>query len=488
MTFSKISQHEWKLLALIVVIAFLVRAYRITYPLGDWHSWRQADTASVTREYVKHGIDLLHPTFHDISTVPNNMDNSAHGYRMVEFPFVNAALALLLKTFPFMSLVVTSRLASSLVSLGTLATLYFLVKKLSGKRVAATTATIFALLPYSVYYSRVILPEPYMLFFSTLSLFSFLKWLQTKSYPWMIISSVNLALALLLKPFVVFLAPTYLGLILFHFKSIKAFRKFVSIETVLSLVTYVVIAFLPFILWRKWIAQYPEGIPASAWLFNGNGIRFRPAWIRWLGYERLTKLFLGYVGVIFLPLSFLRFSREKIVYLGWWLSIGLYFSVIATGNVQHDYYQNLMTPIVCISVAVGSWELVRLITKWFSNQKMALTTVAVLNLLMLLLAWQRVKGYFNVNHFDYVEAGQAVDQLVPADAKVIAPAEGDTQFLFQTNRTGWPVGTDVEGKIAKGATIYVTVNMDDEMHFVEDHFTLIRKNDRYAIFDLTKPL
>ena len=48
------------------------------------------------------------------------------------------------------------------------------------------------------------------------------------------------------------------------------------------------------------------------------------------------------------------------------------------------------------------------------------------------------------------------------------------------------VGAFVE--IQKGATIYVTTNFDDEMHFVESQFTLIQKNDTYAIFDLTKPL
>ena len=38
-----------------------VRLYKITSPIGDWHSWRQADTSAVTRNFVKYGSDLLHP-------------------------------------------------------------------------------------------------------------------------------------------------------------------------------------------------------------------------------------------------------------------------------------------------------------------------------------------------------------------------------------------------------------------------------------------
>ncbi len=51
------------LLGFILIVGLVVRLYRINEPLADWHSWRQADTAAVTREYVKNGIDLLRPRY-----------------------------------------------------------------------------------------------------------------------------------------------------------------------------------------------------------------------------------------------------------------------------------------------------------------------------------------------------------------------------------------------------------------------------------------
>jgi hypothetical protein len=88
----------------IILLGFVVRVYKIDTPLADWHSWRQADTASVAVEYVKHGIDLLHPKYMDLSNIPSGMENP-EGFRMVEFPLIPALVALIFKTMqPFITM------------------------------------------------------------------------------------------------------------------------------------------------------------------------------------------------------------------------------------------------------------------------------------------------------------------------------------------------------------------------------------------------
>ena len=110
---------------------------------------------------------------------------------------------------------------------------------------------------------------------------------------------------------------------------------------------------------------------------------------------------------------------------------------------------------------------------------------------MLKVSWENVKGYFNVNHWEYVKAGQAIDELTPPDAKVIAPAFGDTIFLYQTNRTGWPIGFEIEDKVNLGAEYYVSTSYDDEARTIEEKYTTIMKTDDFIIIklqekDLTK--
>ena len=41
------------LFVIILLLGFGVRLYKITSPIADWHSWRQADTASVTRNFCE---------------------------------------------------------------------------------------------------------------------------------------------------------------------------------------------------------------------------------------------------------------------------------------------------------------------------------------------------------------------------------------------------------------------------------------------------
>ena len=468
----------------------MLRLYRIHYPLLDWHSWRQADTASVTREYVKADhVDLLRPQYHDLSNIPSGKANP-QGYRMVEFPIINGLIAQFLlfsQSLGFnFDLVIVSRLFSILASLIAIYALYRLIKLIDSLPLALLSALIYAILPYAVYYGRAILPEPFVMAFSLLSLWhwaefchriSLKKEQQAKQqHTWLhySLALIALALAALLKPFVAFLAPVYLMIAWFYLDK-KTFN-------IPAFYLFALLAFLPLLLWRHWITNFPAGIPASAWLFNQNNIRLRPAWWSWLFYERLTKLFLGFTGLILLFANLWQARRVWLIYVAWWLGIVLYFVVIATGNVQHDYYQNLMIPIVVISLARGSL----ILREKFTKPLIGSLVVTLLIASSIILSAQRIAGYFNVNTWEYVEAGQAVDRLAPDSALVIAPAMGDTAFLFQTNRRGWPVGFAIEEKIAQGATIYVSINDDDERRALAEQYATLEVGERYLILDLTK--
>jgi len=57
---------DFIILFLILVAGLSFRLYKISSPLADLHSWRQADTSAVTRNFVKRGIDLSHPRYDDL--------------------------------------------------------------------------------------------------------------------------------------------------------------------------------------------------------------------------------------------------------------------------------------------------------------------------------------------------------------------------------------------------------------------------------------
>ncbi len=480
-------KKEFAFLLLILVLAFILRTYRITAPLADWHSWRQADTAAVARNFVNQEIDLLKPKYDDLSTIASGQENP-QGYRMVEFPIFAFLHSLFFKLFSFVSFETGGRLLSIFFSLGTIIFLFLIVGEIAGLPLALITAFFYAVLPYNIYYNRVILPEPMMIATSLGSVYFFIKGTNSIfNFQFSIfnffLSSIFFIIALLLKPFALFLI---LPPVLYIFIK-KFFQSKKKLYLFIGLFIYLFIGLLPFAVWRLWIQQFPEGIPANMWLLNGDEIRFKGAWFYWLFAERLAKLILGYWGVIFLAFGLLRKASQKSSYLFhfWFLSCLAYLAVVATGNVRHDYYQILIIPVVCIFLARGVLFLLKEARKIFSSLGCWLLAAGCF-LFMESFGWYQVRDFFNINHPEIVAAGQQVKKLSQEEDKVIAPYGGDTAFLYQTERKGWPIGGNIEDRIKKGASFYVTVKKDQELKDLKKQCLLLEEQESFAIVDLRR--
>jgi 4-amino-4-deoxy-L-arabinose transferase-like glycosyltransferase len=420
------------------------------------------------------------------SGLNNQGKDNVDGWRMVEFPLVNGLLAYLLRAFPSLDLVLVSRLASVVASLFSLYFLALIVRGVYGDRIALASAFFFAVLPYSIYYSRVILPEPFFIALSLASMFAYFKFLKTKDWRFVITSALLFALALLVKPMAIFFIPVFFGLRWRDGVALKA--KDVASAIIFGL------CFIPLLLWRRWILQFPLGIPFSNWLYNGGEgqnlspiymIRFKPAWFRWLFYERLTKLFLGFFGLFAFVAGFL--NPKRIVLISFAIGALLYISVFAAGNVQHDYYQAPLVPFVSLAMGIGICTIYDFLRSKIKPLFALLTCIVIVGLTQI-FAMKYVMGYYNINNPAIIEAGKAADELLPVEAKVIAPYGGDTAFLFATNRTGWPIGQMIEQKIEEGAKYYVSVNYDDEANMLMKKYSAVKLNKDFLILDLTKPI
>ncbi len=482
----------------ILFLAFYLRLYKIDQPVADWHSWRQADTAAVSRNFEKEGINLLYPTFDDLSSIPSGKPNPK-GLRMVEFPLYNAFNILVKKLIPEGPLERSMRLTSIFASCFSLVFLFLLVKKYLNRRTALIVAFLFAVLPYNIYYNRVILPEPFALFLALGFLYFFDRFISLEGSDkllfwsrlrYFLFACFFGAAALLVKPFTVFL---FLPAIYLSWRYLS-----LSFLTTKKLYLMLFLIVLPFLLWRAWISQFPEGIPAFDWLFNGDGIRFKGAFFYWIFAERIAKLILGYWGLPFLVLGLLLKKDNKEGWLFRWLGFGslLYLVIVATGNVRHDYYQILIIPSLLVFLAKGINYLLSF-PKEFSRF-VSLVFVLVGVLFMEAFGWYQVRDFFNINHPEIVRAGEAVDKLTPQKSLVIAPYNGDTAFLYQTKRGGWPiVEGSIEEMIKKGAQFYVSVNFDDLTReliekaslpktgsYLDNDYSIIDQTDEYVIIQL----
>ncbi len=474
---------EYILLSLILILGFTLRLYKIQNPIADWHSWRQADTASVTRTYIESGINLLLPKFHDISKIQSGIFNP-EGYRMVEFPIYNALTALVANSFPVLTMETWARLVTILCALITAFFLYLIGKKLMGKWAGILSAFFYLTIPFNIYFTRVILPDPMGVTFGIIAVWAFLEFYGKGKKIYFIISSVFFALMLLIKPYLGFYVfpMIYLATKKYGIKSFFKDKKVIS-----GLVIFCLIAFLPFFLWRGWEAKFPEGIPFYKWAFNGNLIRFKPSWWYWIFSERLGHLILGSLGLI--PFIFGSINRQKgnKVIQAFLLGALFYVVAVANANVMHDYYQILTIPVLALTLASGSIYL------WRDNpfNKTLTRFVLVISIgVMFITGWNQIKGNYSINHPEIIEVGNRIDEITPKDALIMAPYNGDTAFLYQTKRWGWPaMDSSIDNIIDRGADYYVSLNLgDSDTKMIESRFKTVEKTDKYIIIDLGQRL
>ena len=438
---------ELSAITVLLVLGFGVRLYKINNPIADWHSWRQADTAAVTRNFVKHGVNMLLPRYDDLSDVGAKGFNLA-GYRLVEFPLFNLIHYIFYSLSPIhYSLEAWGRMVSVLASLVSSVCLYILVKKSAGIMAGMASMGAWLFIPFNIYFSRVILPEPLMVALALLSLVCLQKsrWL-----------SYSLAiLAVLVKPTAIFIA-----------LPILASWRFAP-----------VLIFMPFLVWRMWQLQYPEGVPGSSWLLNGDHIRFKGAFFRWIFGDRLGRLILGYWGIWPAIEGTLSLAKEL-----WWLFGGAiaYLFIFATGNVRHDYYQIPIMPAVAIAVGMG------IAVIWRQGGWLRRGGLVVAVMFMLAFGWYEVRGNYQINNPAILAAGQAADRLLPADAVVIADYNGDTAFLYQINRRGFPnVPLPIPEMVSGlGATHYVSVTYDDRTNQLRQQYPVLEQTPQYVILRL----
>ena len=448
-----IVKSEYFILSIILVMGFLVRLYKIDNPIADWHSWRQADTSAVSRNYVTDGINMLYPKYDDISSIQSGIFNPT-GIRMVEFPVYNAIHATLFNTFGVFTLEKWGRILTSLISIVTAVFLFLLAKKHYSAKVGLFAAFFYLLLPFNIYFTRVVLPDPLGVLFAVSALYFF-----EVNY---LISAVIFAFALLQKPFFgVYMLP----LVPFLIKK----------ENIKKSIIFAIISFAPLLLWRYWTGIHPEGIPFAKWAFNGDRIRFHPAFFRWIFGERIGILILGTWGLVPFAFGLLRKLKNKFsLYLS--LSMLVYLVAVATANVRHDYYQIIIIPSIALTLALGSTYL------WRKSKILLVLSIVT----MFLISWDRIKPFYQVNHPELIEVGKIVDETLPKDAQIVIPYNGDTAFLYQTNRKGWPAVDDsIDNIIERGADYYVSIDLgsSDTVNFSK-RFKTVSKTDKYIILDL----
>ncbi len=474
------------ILSFILFIALLFRLYKIGTPLADFHSWRQADTAAVARNFVKDGIDLLHPRYDDLSGRESGRENP-NGYRMVEFPIYNAIIAFSYKILPILPLEIYGRMTSVAFSLLIITVIYYLLKSEVNRLAAMGASLLYAVFPFFVFFSRVILPETTALGFTFLSIFFLYIYSRKnisrlKSIMSLFLSLVLFSLGILVKPTVIFY-----GIVLFYL----FFRKYgFNIPKKFSFYVYFIGAAIPFIIWRIYIRNFPEGVPVSDWLITSvntyeglKNIFLRPAFFRWIFFERINNIIFGGFASFFFVLGISK--KSKTFFFHFFLIASLaYLFTFQGGNVQHEYYQTIILPALAIFSGIGIEFIFNKKLANFFYPYSAHIIAGVIFISSFFFSYYRVRDYYNYPR-DLAKIAKIIETLTKESEKVVTDTTGDSTLLYLSKRKGAPaLYKDPQTLKELGYSHMVIFNKNYIKDLKSKQFTTVFEDDNFALFTL----
>lgn len=467
------------LITALFVLAIAFRSYKITSPLIEYHSWRQADTAAVARNFARTGFDLLHPRYDDVSPLQTGRDNP-EGYRMVEFPAFNALVAVFYKVAPAIDVAIWGRIVNTFFSLFIIFAMYELLKRESGRLAAVSAGVIFAVFPFFVFYTRAVLPEV----MAIACIFGALYVLSRKQGNLHIVIAISLyALGILVKPTVIFFGlPIWYMLVQ---NTQFDFKRY-------ALATLCVAAgFIPFFLWRVHIAQFPEGIPASAWLFTHvsvggelQNVFFRPAFFRWILHERLNILILGSFGLVYFICGLVS-KTKSFLSTTLLVSAVMYLLTFQGGNVQHEYYQIIILPVVAMFTGLG----IAFIYKYSDHWGHSVGSIIIIVFCLVFgwfVSWDKVRHYY-YSLSDIPQFATVVKTFVSPHDTIVVDTGGDTTALYAFDRKGSPaIYSDTFEMRNKGYDYLFTYNHEtaDNLQKADPELRRVFENSKFVLFKL----
>lgn len=472
------------ILFVVICIATLLRLYKITAPLSDFHSWRQADTAAVARNYARSGINLLKPHYDDFSSIQSGQDNP-DGLRLVEFPLYNASIALFYKFLPIFAIEVWGRVIALICSLFIIAIIYYLLLKEYGRTAAFFSSLIYAVYPTFIFFSRVVLPETPALCMTFLSIFFLYQATRQKNKIRITLFTFSLIffmMGVLIKPPVIFFGLT-LAYLFFDTYSIAFIKK--------PLVyLYFTLSLLPFVWWRYYIQAFPYAIPASDWLitsvntFEGQKeIFLKPAFFRWIFYERITVMILGGLSSFFFYLG-IAVKQKKLLLHAILASSLCYLFVFEGGNVQHEYYQTLILPCIAMFCGVGIAYLLLKKDSFIHPVFVHMLIFFVLITSILFSYYYKVKDFYTYPA-DLNQMAKVIDLLTKQNDLIVTDRMGDTTLLYLADRKGSPAfHKPLQQFKEQNYKYFISDNKNVIENAKKEGFEVVFENNAFTLFAL----
>jgi len=463
---------------LIILLALIV-LMRVPFidqsPYESGESWRQGDTEAMARNFVEERFNILYPQL--------NYDGAAPNYVQLEFQITTFLIAILYKVFGYHYEL--ARIVPILFFTGSACYLYLIAKKYNSPEVTWIITFLYAVFPLNWFFSRAIMPESAVLFFTMGAFYHFSIWIANEKLRTLLVATVMTALAILVKVPAIFIGIPMLWMSIAKYK-MKVFTRW-------QLWVFAILSLGIPVLYYKWLEQVAEFtfvtgigskhiIPKFATaLFTKESFEFfstaMPQGFTWLG------LVLAGIG-----LFTLRWKKEYPIMV--WLLAMFVELITIVAVIKFRYYLVFIGPLL----AILAGKSLGILLKW----RFGVVPVVVLIIAIAFNSYTLIKPGFMereslLKQAEYVKKYTDKDDLIAAG--IYSP-----ELINASERKGWRVNTipqnpkeEIDYFISQGAKYFIPVkgyiygDTDQEYQkYLDEHFTKVEvpENPEYSFYEL----
>jgi hypothetical protein len=408
-------------LTAICALGLLARLGTAKVPVLDHHSWRQADTASIARNFVRERFNPLYPQVEWRGA-------QAHGYvetGLELHALIVAAISLLTGFHTDIG-----RFLSCAYFAGSLLLLHGFLRERYGVSTALVGSAIYSFgLALPFFMDRTFMNEPMLLLLTFASYRSAQRYVTASGVAsWMGLLASTTLIAVI-KPVYLVCWAGILGLLIE-----RDGRRMIRRWGVTAVLLANVAALL---LWLR----HARGVAHTTGLSFGLEDKFfAPALVTSFEFwrtiaSRLAFDIFGPLGLALLVWGLVRCLRSERRFeaaaAGGFVA---YLLIVARGNFVHDYYQLVAVPVGSVLVAVGADAVASRYGRGSSDRRVCMASLLV-GVIVLSAFLRSLNSWYGVPwEKAHVCAGR--DQLAPDERLVLAGYQ-NPDLLFCLDRKGW---------------------------------------------------
>ncbi len=470
-----------KVLVLIIALfitATGIRCIGLNRPLvGNFYA-RAIEDAMIAKNYIHNSFNIFEPSI-------NIVVDGKPGLLLSNFHFYSYLVAIVSKLFS-MDIDFAGRLTSVIFSLLCGLYLYKLTSYLIDRKTAIVALFFYLFSPLSIVYGQSFQAETLGLFMFLVSIYYFIRFMDSRSFYFFLIALISGALVFLVKiPWLPF------GLLYFWIYFLRCKEKGKSLLERVDAALLIGLMVLPVIAWLlyAYAMHMSPGVYKTIFSEVSSGTvilkesYFSDPEFYKMVFDYIVTLVLNPIGfVLFLIGIFVIREKSLRAFLtGWLVLILLYCILIPKKIFEQNYYLFPLIPVMVIYAACA----VNMLTEHiFNTVKLHYNKIYIiffsLGFILASLRYSFAPSFITPDEFKYaVSAGKEISRNTDKDDLIIASSMGKSYLLYYADRYGWNLGVSEDGSNISKVEQLESLRNKNAAYFAVDYPTLNFKKSSF---------